>query len=82
MAAGLGVRWAEVWQQAREGSAIAPDGGERRQAVDLAERHGLTVYDASYAAVAQRRGLLLVSGDRALQRAGLAVAVEAVAVRE
>lgn len=62
--------------------AIAPDGGERRQAVELAERHALTVYDASYAAVAERRGLVLVSGDRELQRAGLAIPVEEAAVRD
>jgi predicted nucleic acid-binding protein len=37
----------------------------------LAERHGLTVYDAAYAAVAASRGAELATMDRALLDAGL-----------
>lgn len=40
-------------------------------ALALAERHGLTVYDAAYAAVAQNRGARLVTLDRLLLNAGL-----------
>ncbi|WP_320669756.1 type II toxin-antitoxin system VapC family toxin [Patulibacter defluvii] len=53
---------------------LVPDGGEWRRAAELAEERGLTAYDAAYAAVAAARGLTLVSGDRALVAAGLAVA--------
>ncbi|MGB2711631.1 MAG: PIN domain-containing protein [Conexibacter sp.] len=47
---------------------------EHRAALELAEQHGLSVYDAAYAAVAQTRRLTLVSGDRQLLAARLAVA--------
>lgn len=53
---------------------LVPTRDERRSALGLAEQHGLSVYDATYAAVAQARRLRLVSGDRRLQDAGLAVA--------
>lgn len=40
----------------------------------LAHEHGITTYDASYAAVAARRGMRLVSGDRLdLVNKGLAI---------
>lgn len=51
--------------------AIRPDPSELQLAVDLAARHGLTLYDAAYAAVAGRRGATLVTLDGALLRAGL-----------
>ena len=38
--------------------------------VRLAERHGLTVYDAAYLELAQRRRLTLATFDKALVRAG------------
>lgn len=44
----------------------------RRHAAGLAERHGLSFYDACWAASAARLGVPLVSADRQLQRAGLA----------
>lgn len=42
-----------------------------RKAAALATRHGLTLYDASYAAVAQVRGAQLATLDEALLRSGL-----------
>lgn len=54
------------------GPPLVPTAAERREAHRLAEEHRLSVYDATYAAVAQERRLTLVSGDRALVRAGLA----------
>lgn len=53
---------------------LVPTASERRSAHALAEEHRLTVYDATYAAVAQERRLTLVSGDWQLLRAGLATA--------
>jgi predicted nucleic acid-binding protein len=47
---------------------VAPNRDELREAATLAERHGLTLYDAAYAAVAQARGATL---DEALLRSGL-----------
>jgi len=44
---------------------------ELAQALALAERHNLTVYDAAYAAVAQSRNALLATMDRSLLAAGL-----------
>ena len=44
-------------------------------AAALADEHGLTFYDASYAAIALARGLPLVSADRDLLVPGLAVPV-------
>jgi len=46
---------------------------DRPTAVALARRHGLTFYDASYAAIAQRLGRRLLSADADLLDAGLAV---------
>lgn len=56
------------------GLPLVPTAAERREAHRLAEEHRLSVYDATYAAVAQERRLTLVSGDRQLLRAGLASA--------
>jgi predicted nucleic acid-binding protein len=50
---------------------LRPDLGELRLAADLAARHGLTLYDAAYAAVAHRHSAILVTVDEALLRAGL-----------
>ena len=58
---------------------LVPSPHERRAAWGLAEEHGLSGYDATYAAVAQSRRLTLVSGDLRLQDAGFAVAPAAVA---
>jgi len=44
---------------------------ELDEALVLAERHNLTVYDAAYAAVAQGRNALLATMDRSLLAAGL-----------
>lgn len=44
---------------------------EAADALALAERHGLTVYDASYAAVARSRHARLATLDRLLLDAGL-----------
>lgn len=49
---------------------------DRREALgiaaDLADRHGLTLYDASYLELAIRRGLPLASLDRKLRAAATA----------
>jgi predicted nucleic acid-binding protein len=60
------------------GLALVPTAAERREAHALAAEHRLSVYDATYAAVASERRLMLVSGDGRLVRAGLAVAPDAV----
>lgn len=41
----------------------------------LAHEHGLTFYDASYAAIAQRVGRSVLSADKHLLDAGLAVSM-------
>jgi predicted nucleic acid-binding protein len=46
-------------------------------ATDLALAHGLTFYDASYAAIARRVGRRLISADSDLVAPGLAVGIEA-----
>jgi predicted nucleic acid-binding protein len=51
--------------------AIRPSLEEMKEAGRLAERHGLTLYDAAYAAVAQSRSAELVTLDRALLDAKL-----------
>ncbi len=60
------------------GLPLVPTAAERREAHALAKQHGLSVYDATYAAVAAERRLTLVSGDGRLLKAGLAVAPAAV----
>jgi predicted nucleic acid-binding protein len=52
-------------------AAITPTPDDLRDAVALAEKHDLTLYDAAYAAVARRRDAKLVTLDRELLRAGL-----------
>ena len=52
--------------------AIEPSTNELAVAADLADQHDLTLYDATYAAVAQARGAELASLDKALLKAGLA----------
>ena len=37
--------------------------------MDLAQRHGLTLYDVCYLDLAQRLGATLMSTDRAMRRA-------------
>ncbi len=51
--------------------AITPDTDDLREAAALADQHGLTLYDAAYAAVARRRNAHLVTLDGELLRAGL-----------
>jgi predicted nucleic acid-binding protein len=53
---------------------LVPNPAERRAAHRLAEEHRLSVYDATYAAVALERRLTLVSRDRRLLKPGLATA--------
>jgi predicted nucleic acid-binding protein len=50
---------------------LAPSPGELADAVALADRHHLTMYDAAYAAVAGARHAHLATLDRALLAAGL-----------
>jgi predicted nucleic acid-binding protein len=51
--------------------SIVCDDEDLTLATGLAAEHGLTLYDAAYAAVAQRRGAWLVTLDRELLAAGL-----------
>jgi predicted nucleic acid-binding protein len=44
--------------------------------MDLARRHGLTVYDAVYLEVAERQGIRLATLDRQLAAAALATGVD------
>lgn len=50
---------------------VSPSTEELATAAELAEEHGLTLYDAAYAAVASARGAELVTLDRALLRSAL-----------
>ncbi|MBA2700631.1 MAG: type II toxin-antitoxin system VapC family toxin [Chloroflexi bacterium] len=50
---------------------VSPTTGDLREAATLAQRHGLTLNDAAYAAVAQARGAELATLDQALLRSGL-----------
>jgi predicted nucleic acid-binding protein len=58
-----------------------PAAEEWRAAAGLAERHGLTIYDAAYAAVASGRDASLATTDGELLRAGLGELPSAVAAR-
>jgi predicted nucleic acid-binding protein len=60
---------------------LRPDANEWRDAGDLADHHGLTIYDAAYAAVAARRGASLVTLDRKLLDAGLGTKPSVLAAR-
>jgi predicted nucleic acid-binding protein len=62
------------------GSAIALTPEDELQAAKLAQKHDLTFYDASYAAVAERTHRHLLSADGDLLTPGLAVALRDVAV--
>ncbi len=55
---------------------VAISASERAQAARLATDHGLTFYDAAYAAVTQGRRGRLVTMDRALLAAGLGIRPE------
>jgi len=57
------------------GSPLALVDVWRREAADLAEQHGLSFYDAAFAAAARGLGVALVSADRQLIAAGLAESV-------
>jgi predicted nucleic acid-binding protein len=50
---------------------IKPSLGELTDAAALAERHDLTLYDATYAAVARSRGAVLATMDNAILAAAL-----------
>jgi predicted nucleic acid-binding protein len=50
---------------------VNPTAADFRRATELAERHDLTLYDATYAAVAESQGAELATLDRALLDAGL-----------
>lgn len=54
-------------------AVVSPDAADFRRATELAEQHGLTLYDATYAAVADSHEAELVTLDRALLKAGLGV---------
>lgn len=60
---------------------VIPGSAEMTQAAVLAQKHGLSFYDASYAAVAQSREAMLVTADGALLREGLGIAPGTLAVR-
>jgi predicted nucleic acid-binding protein len=50
---------------------LAPSASDMREAARLADEHGLTFYDATYAAVARGRGAELATMDHELLRVGL-----------
>lgn len=54
------------------GPPLVMTGGWLRQAAVLAHQHGLTFYDASWAATADKLNMSLVSADRQLLASGLA----------
>lgn len=53
------------------GAPLAPTPEWRRDGADLAARHGLSFYDASFAAAARALAVPLVTADRRLLTAGL-----------
>lgn len=61
--------------------ALRPEPPELRRATELAAEHGLTLYDAAYAAVAERREATLATLDRALLDAGLGARPSELAAR-
>jgi predicted nucleic acid-binding protein len=63
------------------GPPLVMTGDWLRHAAVLAHIHGLTFYDASWAATAERLGLVLVSADRHLLAAGLAESPTATVAR-
>ena len=60
---------------------VSLEPAERRLAADLAKEHGLTFYDAAYAAAARSRTGLLATFDRQLLSAGLGLRPSAVLER-
>jgi predicted nucleic acid-binding protein len=54
------------------GEPLPLEAEDRKATAELALEHGLTFYDASYAAIARRLGRGLISADSDLVRAGLA----------
>ena len=62
-------------------SVLAPTGGDLRLGAQLAEQHGLTFYDAVYAAAARSRGAVLATADEALIAAGAGEPPGAIAAR-
>jgi predicted nucleic acid-binding protein len=63
---------------AEDGGLVVANNPLLRDAAELAERHGISVYDASYVVAAALRGRRLVSCDvRDLVSKGLAVLPEA-----
>lgn len=58
-------------------STLTPSAAKHRLAAELAEEHGLSYYDAAYAAVAATRGGRLVTADRQLLSSGLGVSAVA-----
>lgn len=73
------VEFRDAWLRDLETLAIAIDAETDRQAwartLDLADRFGVTVYDASYPELADRLGLPLATGDTALARAAVSCGV-------
>ena len=71
----VGASAAHVWRVLAALARICPritsDAVELHHATRLAEKHRLTLYDATYAAVARSRGAQLATLDKALLRAGL-----------
>ena len=58
--------------------SMAAEGHPWNAVSAIADRHGLTVYDAAYLELAQRRRLPLATLDRALCRAAREAGVEIV----
>jgi predicted nucleic acid-binding protein len=54
-------------------ATVSPDAADFRRATELAEQHGLSLYDATYAAVAEGHDAELATLDRELLKAGLGV---------
>jgi predicted nucleic acid-binding protein len=54
-------------------ATVSPDPADLRRAADLVEQHDLTLYDATYAAVAEGCEAQLATLDKALLKAGLGV---------
>jgi predicted nucleic acid-binding protein len=53
--------------------SVGPDAEDFRRATALAERHDLTLYDATYVAIAESHGAELATLDQELLDAGLGV---------
>jgi len=54
---------------------VAPNPNESKAALSLCDKHGLTVYDASYLELALRRQLPLATLDSDLRRAAASEAI-------